>query len=368
LVTAVLVAVVGLAGAPDAAASQSEPKPSATIGHAHCQFFNVWVDLDNEAMPTATTFTVLGTYEDGRTFFDEDFEVPAGRKQRVGVPLPSDSRVLVRVVVPGGTDQSKVLDCHDPLPEPQASIGEIDCATLTVPVTFTNPRPGDSASFGVLVMKDWPNWPDGDPVDYWAAWVDVPPGESRVTRVPLEDHAGFNIEVTLEEDDVIAGAQLGVSCTALDPRVSIGAVDCATLTVPITIDNTRSAATALVGLYTSSGGRQDEAIVVSAEATKVVPIAVPNHQDFFIQVVPINGRWSALQKSFDVECDLSGEPTSRPSATARPSQPTSSLPTRPPRSAGQLPRTGGLRDGVLLVGLALVCCGAVMRLLAKSRD
>jgi LPXTG-motif cell wall-anchored protein len=149
----------------------------------------------------------------------------------------------------------------EPFLDPRASIGTLNCADLTIPVTLDNSRSTGAYGFVVTAFDDY-----FFDVWYYRQTFVVAAGATQVIQVPVADVQFVSIEVSAG-----ASASLEVTCGD-EPRASIGDTDCSTFTVPITLDNSRSPreTTFWVGEY----GRSFEAFVVPAGAIQVPQVAV----------------------------------------------------------------------------------------------
>jgi hypothetical protein len=146
--------------------------------------------------------------------------------------------------------------------DPRASIGDINCTNLTVPVTLDNSRSTEAVIYRVT-LDDW-----GD-VPLFDKEVQVPGGATRIVTVPVSENADVAVFVgeprreNFEPGVLLTFSYLPVDCTDDDPhnaRATVGEVDCASMTVPLMLDNSRSEdeATYAVFAITVRGENQDE--------------------------------------------------------------------------------------------------------------
>ncbi|MEP6762388.1 MAG: LPXTG cell wall anchor domain-containing protein [Sporichthyaceae bacterium] len=128
-----------------------------------------------------------------------------------------------------------------PVLDPRASIGDLDCTDLTVPVTLDNSRSQDALVFVVRAEIIYQFVLPLETREVAAGAVDI----FRVPVAAAED-AQLRIDVSLVTPDGprATWALLPVDCSpntsnTTGPRASIADMDCGTLTVPVTLDNTR---------------------------------------------------------------------------------------------------------------------------------
>jgi hypothetical protein len=127
--------------------------------------------------------------------------------------------------------------------DPRAYVGDVKCSNLTVPVTLDNSRSSEAVTFHVLAD------PTGD-FEFFQETVQVPAGEIRIVTVGIavEDTSlsVWVIEnpVDTEWERYLVDALLTVDCSEdddpHDAQARIGGVDCASMTVDVTLDNSRS--------------------------------------------------------------------------------------------------------------------------------
>jgi hypothetical protein len=164
------------------------------------------VTLDNSRSQDETTYLVsAGDASAEEPAYDETFVVAAGDVQTVLVPVTEDSEVLVAIaddeLIEETEGEEGVLaveyfpvNCTPGSDEPTATIGEVDCETLTVPVTLDNTASIESTRFIVLSGTT-----DADEATYEEEY-ELAPGEKRVVRVPVPNDAEAAIVVSDSED------------------------------------------------------------------------------------------------------------------------------------------------------------------------
>ena len=129
---------------------------------------------------------------------------------------------------------AETLAAAEPVLDPHASIGEVSCTTLTVPVTLDNYSvSGEAVTFRVRALRNGQ--------DFFLETVEVPAFASRIVNVPVTEET--YISVTVHADFLLTSATFPVDCSddeiRIDPQARIGELgDC--LSVDVTLDNSRS--------------------------------------------------------------------------------------------------------------------------------
>jgi hypothetical protein len=356
--TAVAVLVLGVLacfGAPSAVADEARD-PRASIGDVNCENLTVPVTLDNSLSSPAVTYEVFAGdgFPDDHTF-EEAVRVAPGGVRTVPVPVREDTLVPILVTDqvrsdPGSahfwflTSGLLVADCTadgDPH-DPQARIGGVECAQMTVDVTLDNSRSAEEVTYAVTARLTDEDEPTSEQTHAVPASemqvVQVPVTENLEVRVLVQDKAG------VEEGGDVAAETFRVDCTPGDqPEANIGEAICSNLTVPVTLDNTRSPVDTFF-LVLVGDEPSDKEFEVGAGAKRIVSVRVPNaHVKVAVgDVEQIYFPFGALfaQEVVDVTCGRTGQ---------------------------TLSRTGGPSAALPLLGAALLASGLGMRALAGRR-
>lgn len=305
-----------------AAAAEDARDPRASIGDIDCTNLTVRVTLDNSRSTETVTYRVLAGeawLDEGGYSFEDSVQVSAGAIQTVVVPVTEDSVVEVLALdVPAGVKWGPLLansflgvDCADDAEpqDPQARIGSVDCAQMTVDVTLDNSRSEDEMTYIVTVSFAFEDEP-ATFEDYNLLAGAVQPIQVPVTEnVPVYVFVGAGDDANEAfEEGFLADELFRVNCTPGDePLASIGEVNCTNLTVPVTLDNTRSA---VESWFEVSAGDEDEfeeptfndGFWVAAGAQRIVPARVPNNARVGVTVGDGNQFGPLADEQFDVHC------------------------------------------------------------------
>ena len=120
--------------------------------------------------------------------------------------------------------------------DPTVFIGDFDCTSLTTTVTLDNSDSVESTSFGITVVE----WVvDGSVPPAWERTVSVAAGAVEEVTVPLIPDA-YSMVFVWGSDGLIDSSRGSCGSFSFDPRATVGTFDCAALSVPITLDNSRS--------------------------------------------------------------------------------------------------------------------------------
>jgi hypothetical protein len=226
---------------------------------------------------------------------------------------------------------------------------------MSVDVTLDNSRSEDDTTYVVtrsLASEDEP--------ESWEAY-DLLAGAVKNVLVPVTENVPVNVDVYAAvdageaEEGFLVGELFRVNCTPGDePLASIGEIVCANLTVPVTLDNTRSPMKSWFEVTAGDErGFEDptfyDGFWVTAGAERVVAARVANNARVAVSVVD-NPQFGALAHTvLDVNC---------PSTAARPTVAV---------GGAMLPETGGFNLAVPLLGVALLVGGAGMLALTGRR-
>jgi len=199
------------------------------------------------------------------------------------------------------------LDARDP----RASIGDVNCTDLTIPVTLDNTRSTEAVIYEVSAGDA-----DGDGPTFEET-VRVAAGATRVMSVQATEDIQFAVYVVEppREDFLpeitLAFAVVSVNCTAddesHDPQARIGGLDCAHLTLDVTLDNSRSAdgTTYLVTAINlpDEEPTYEQTFNVAAGAVQTVPVPVTENSTVGVTV----SDEDALEETDGEEGDLALE-------------------------------------------------------------
>ena len=130
-----------------------------------------------------------------------------------------------------------------------ASIGQLDCSTLSVPITLDNTA-GLATRFFVVESREQAS--NGERKEVMLA-----EGEHRSLDLTVRDHRDTTIYVSDElSEESLATTEIDVDCSArpaFDARVTLQQVRCSDHTLPVMLDNTRSEIPAEFFLESSDG-------------------------------------------------------------------------------------------------------------------
>jgi LPXTG-motif cell wall-anchored protein len=345
--------------------------PRASIGDVNCTTLTVPVTLDNSASTVAVTYGFWAEDAtpggDGEFIVGDTVQVPAGAIRIVTVPVTEDTRVSVYVFDEGRSEEASgiylflttaelTVDCIDDIAplDPQARIGGVDCVEMTVEVTLDNSRSEVEAIYEVT-------WQDhlGEQVDRSV----VTPGGVETFLVPVVEnvlvHVG--VEANGQAEDGYEGVvglafeSFQVDCTPGDePRASIGEVNCANLTLPVTLDNTRSTVAASFFILADDLSGLSEpyrdTFTVAAGAERVVRVPIRKGAEVILLVdEDVSDTEFLVVETVEVDC---------PRTAARPTVAV---------KGAKLPATGGFNLALPLLGGALLTGGAGMLALSGRR-
>jgi LPXTG-motif cell wall-anchored protein len=224
---------------------------------------------------------------------------------------------------------------------------------MTLEVTLDNSRSQEDVNYRVAVAVNAEDNFIYDQVH------NVPAGEVQNVVIPVKENSYFGLTVFDEEDmEELLYKGIGVDCTPGDePRVNIGDVNCTTLTVPVTLDNTRSSVETRFRVTASSPiDHYEESFLVAAGAERVVrvPVDLIMYEGYRIWVESDLGtRFPEWLVSLDCERAAAG-PGQGPSVAVK-------------DATLQLPQTGGLNFALPLLGVALLAAGGGMVALSGRR-
>ena len=368
---------------PPTTAEASVREPRATIGQLDCVQLTVIVTMDNTRSTEAVKFEVqYNTFDDEA--FIENFQVDAGASLVEPIPVPDHTSLWLLVADDDLYNSSEGeegilaeaefrISCKPDARGAFATIGELDCSALVIPVTLDNSRATAATKF--LVISESGEGDEGEELE--PQRITVAAGETRIIQLAVRDHSGVFVYVadadipqdTDEEDfgEPLAQAAIDVSCTIQRhaPSVRVGRVNCTTLSVPVTLDNTRSddlAAFALTAIADVRGGLSKAIHEVDPGHKVVVHVPTFNSTTIELQVFDLasegpRGEPAVLfDDSIDAACAAS-----RPASRSTPA-------VAVLFTSSQLPETGGLDGNLPIAALAfLVCGGALMWFAGHAR-
>jgi hypothetical protein len=354
-----------------AAAAEDVRDPRASIGDVDCTNLKVPVTLDNSRSTEAVAYLILAgdAAGDGPTF-EETVPGAAGEIRIMNLSVTEDTLFAVYVYEPSGEDylSDRILafavvsvDCtaDDDAHDPQARIGGLDCVHLTLDVTLDNSRSEDETSYLVTAIS----LPDEEQT--YEQMFTVPSGGVQTVTVPVNENSTVGVIVgdkdvldeTEGDEGNLALELFRVDCTPGDePRASIGEVNCTNLTVPLILDNTRSAVetTFTVVAFAPESDEyfeNEDYFAVAAGAERSVAVPLLDHAK--VVVIAADGdklfQGDALAyETFDVDCVrvFAGR-------------------AGPRLADGTLAATGA--NGLMLpmTGLTLLTCGGVLSMLGR---
>ncbi len=239
---AVLLAVAALVGAlvgaplPAVAAAASAGVPTATISRFDCARLRVEVTLDNSRSATRTMYGYGSSFQRperapyGGTDRTRRVDVAAGGSRSVVIRVRDDARTVVTVYLPDGGHVVSAGTCGT---APAAAFGPADCGGLRLRVTLDNSRSGRSTRY---------RWTLTDLAgSVRTETVEVAAGSVAPVRVPLVAGSRSRVFVAVNGRGLVATSDWQ-RCGGVipDPRASLGAVDCGTVSVPVLLDNSRA--------------------------------------------------------------------------------------------------------------------------------
>lgn len=295
-------------------------------------------------------------------------EKPESLQEATDASLPTPTNPS-----PSGTGTSDTPPVHDP----RATIGEFDCTALTVTVTLDNTR--STEVIGHIVDAGRDSVISGYHPVLRDKLVEVGAGATEVVRFPVIDHAEY--VVAAQTGRILLLDRVYVDCAPRakhDARVTYAPFDCASRTLPVSLDNTHS----------------DEAVIFAVGATHEDEDGNP-HLDYFAYfevaigaIQLIHAPLPATDETVTVSDTISRDhrivlATARIQFQCPATQP-APRPTPPvvidqaedattanagllPRAPGprSLPATGGFNTALPLSGVALLWLGVLALFLGR---
>jgi hypothetical protein len=359
-----------------AAAAGDARNPRASIGDIDCTNLTVPVTLDNSGSTEDVSYLILAGDADGDgPTFEKTVPGPAGEIRVTNVSVTEDTRFAVYVYELSGNEYvyDRILafavvtvdctadnDAHDP----QARIGGLDCTQKTVDVTLDNSRSEDATTYLVTAI----NLPDEEP--FYEEMFTVPSGAAQTVSVPVSENSTVGVIVgdkdvldeTEGEEGNLALELFRVDCTPDDEaRASLGEVNCTNLTVPLILDNTRSAVETTFTILAFAPESDEffdyeEYVVVTAGAERTVAVPLLDHAK--VVVIAADGDKLYLgdalaHKTFDVDCVRVAAGRAGP---------------RLSDGDGVLAATGANGLTLPITGLTLLACGGVLSMLGRRHS
>ena len=332
--------------------------------------------LDNTRSTKAVDFEIF-VFGFSTQFSDTTTQVAPGSITVVSAPLTDHSGTSVEVhdaavfPAPNGILVRAFFNvqCAANARGANAIIGDaVDCASLTVPLTLDNSQATASTQFLVTVFA-------GNLTTHTT--FDVPAGGTNLIQLQLLDHGGSQV---LVEDNELqpgdAGRNLGNTAFNVECGSAVTSAASATIgdgepggfcsalfVVPVTLDNTGSAEPTTFRLQALPGRGPDDpaffaVVTLPAGATRIVQAQMDSLAPVLGVAVPgpFDDRSSddALLATRDFTSSLSNCPQTEPGPAVLP-------------AGATLPDTGGPGTGLPLIGLGLICAGAALLLISRSK-
>jgi len=177
---------------------------------------------------------------------------------------------------------------------PRASVGEVNCTNLTVPVTLDNSASTEAVTYLVFSQPRTIVGPDFEEA------VPVPAGAIRIVNAPVieDSQADVRVYVTERPDHPLTLTDVMVDCTddeiPFDPTARIG-LNCAQMALNMTLDNSRSEVHVLFTVRWTDGSEADEGV----EQVESFSVGAGDVQSTRIDVVE-NTNVGVSVLSFDV--------------------------------------------------------------------
>lgn len=220
--------------------------PQAAIGPFDCAASSIPVMLDNSRSTIAVSFEVVhrAVASTGATRAEYSvIDVPGGKVRNTGVAQWANATNTVTVTAMGPEWRELASGEATCGYSPTASVGSLDCGSLSGDVTLDNTSVPVPTVFTVQVG-------DGVITRHEEA-VDVAPGVTTSISVPLANDTKNLVQVLGPGEWVLAAERAACGSVVEDPTASIGEFDCGALTVAVTLDNTRSTVGAEYTVFTA---------------------------------------------------------------------------------------------------------------------
>jgi hypothetical protein len=234
-----LLGLTAVAASPATASVTTAPAvaaPTAAIGEFDCARLRVPIRLDNSRSTDAVTFGYSAAFTSplhqpySGTDARVDVELAAGERQVIELPVRDNARTDVTVHLPDGGHVVSQGACGN---APRATFGLARCDTLRLPVTL------DNSTSRRPVRYRWAAADAAGPLVSRSVEVDA--GAVVGVDVPLVPDGWTEVAVTLDGAGPVASSDRQACGRAVvDPRASFGVVDCADVSAPVLLDNSRT--------------------------------------------------------------------------------------------------------------------------------
>ena len=244
---------------------------------------------------------------------------PAGTPEGTQDPGTVEATAVGEAAVEALSTQQETSSVEEIWRDPRASVGDVNCSDLTVPLTLDNSRSAVSVLYG---------WDDGSGGDSEHGFEpSVAAGATMIVHVAVVEDTTITISagahgLHIRDFRPLTRATMIVDCTvddvANDPLASISDVNCSTRTVAVTLDNSRSISDATYRIsvwdldqyFSEPKSESVEAFQVSAGAMRTVPIAVAEDSFVTVEVAltnPADSSSRLASKSSMVDCERNRE-------------------------------------------------------------
>ena len=231
---------------------------------------------------------------------------------------------------------------------------------MAVDVTLDNSRSEVEMTFIVTSSLAYEDEPDSFEDYDLAAGAVLPVQVSVTENVPVYIFVGAGEDENDAWDEgFLADELFRVNCTPGDePLAGIGEVNCTDLTVPVTLDNTRSSLRSWFVIYAGDEDEFEEPTFydgfwVAAGAERVVLARVPNNTRAAVTVSDANYFGPLAHELFDVDCTRVLAGRAGPQLAG---------------GDGALAATGASGLTLPIAGLALLACGGGLSMLGRRHS
>ena len=302
--------LLGLAAAVAAPALAGTPAviaPTAAIGAFDCARLQVELRLDNTRSTAAVTYGYSAAFRsplkppyhggDARV----DVKVAGGASRVVVLPVRDDARTDVTVHLPDGGHVVSQGSCGD---APGATFGLARCETLRLPVTLDN---------STSRMPTRYRWAVADPAGPLRSQsVEVDAGDVVGVDVPLVPDGWTDVLVTVDGGGPVASSERqACGRVVLDPRASFGVVDCADVSAPVLLDNSRTTARLR---FTLPG----QAVVVGPGETRSLRLHLPVSERVAVTVDDVLADGEPTERAVTSTARCAAAPSSEDGTSAGP--------------------------------------------------
>ena len=212
--------------------------PTASIASFDCTRLTVDLTLDNSRSTDRVTYWYTVSFQSplhppyAGADPSENVDVAAGQTTVVVLPVRDDASTTITIRLPDGGYVFSQRTCGT---APVAVFTMGDCDTLRLGLHL------DNGSSTVVTRY---RWTERDLAGQVASGrVEVAAGEVADVDVPLIDGTSVWVDVTVGDAALVAtSAPRTCGRFVLSPRASFGALECADVSVPVLLDNSRSTA------------------------------------------------------------------------------------------------------------------------------